>query len=104
MAEVWYLSIDTESLEDVQAQREHPFHQCIELLEITPDRRECEPDVVPDLKTGNPLVDQSGYVYVMMRVTEDDLKSTGGSGWEPGWYKSSLTIVGYEKKLRKKPK
>lgn len=104
MAEVWYLSIDTESLEDTQPRHERAFHECIEILELTPEKRECGPDEVPDLKTGNPLVDESGYVYVVVRVTEEELDDSGEGVWEPGWYKSSLTIVGYERELRKKPK
>lgn len=104
MAEVWYLGIDTETLDDVEAAHERALHDCIELLELTPDKRECGPEAVPELKTGNPLIDESGYVYVLMRVTEDEIESLDDDNWEPGWYKSSVTIVGFENKLRKKPK
>ena len=30
------------------------------------------PGRIPKLKTGDPLVDHSGYVYVMMRVAGDE--------------------------------
>ena len=104
MAEIWYLGIETESLEDVEAVHERAFHECVELLELTPEKRECGPEAVPELKTGNPLVDESGYIYVLMRVTEDEINTHSEGDWEPGWYKSSVTIVGFENKLRKKPK
>lgn len=104
MAEIWYLEIDTETLEDKEAVHERALHECIELLELTPEKRESGPETVPELKTGNPLVDESGYVYVLMRVTEDEINDLNDDNWEPGWYKSSVTIVGFENKLRKKPK
>jgi hypothetical protein len=40
----------------------------------------------------------------MMRVGEDEVAKYDDKRWKPGWYKSSLTIVGFEKNLRKKPK
>ena len=104
MAEIWYLSIDTESLEGMDARHEHVFIECVEILELTPDKWVHEPQAVPELKTGNPLIDESGYGYGLMRVTEEEINEFGDDRWKPGWYKSSLTIVGFEKKLRKKPK
>ncbi|MCI0481007.1 MAG: hypothetical protein L0213_05410, partial [Candidatus Dadabacteria bacterium] len=64
----------------------------------------CGLDEFPELKTGNPLVDESGYIYVMMRVSGDEVDKYEDKRWKPGWYKSSLTIVGFEKNLRKKAK
>lgn len=104
MAEIWYLGIDTGSLAGVDARDERNLIECVELLELTPDKWVHEPQGVPDLKTGDPLIDESGYVYVLMRVTEEEINEFGDDRWKPGWYKSSLTIVGFEKKLRKKPK
>ena len=104
MAEIWYLPIDTESLEGLEAQYERDFRDGIELLELTPAKWQCEPEGFPKLKTGDPLVDDSGYVHVMMRVTGEEVDKYEDKRWKPGWYKSSLTIVGFEKNLRKKPK
>lgn len=104
MAEIWYIGIEMETLDDLEAVHERAFHECVELLELTPDTKECGPGDVPELRTGNPLVDESGYVYVLMRVTEDEISKLDDDNWEPGWYKSSVTIVGFENKLRKKPK
>lgn len=104
MAEIWYLGVGTGSLEGLQARHEKPLGECIELLEITPEKWVSPPDAIPDLTTGNPLIDDSGYVYVMMRAGEGELAGYGDKGWKPGWYKSHLTIVGFEKNLRKKPK
>ncbi len=104
MAEIWYLPIDSESVEGREVQYERPFRDSIELLELTPVKWQCGPGEFPELKTGNPLVDESGYVYVMMRVSEDEVSGYDDKRWKPGWYKSSLTIVGFEKNLRKKPK
>ncbi|MEW6145512.1 MAG: hypothetical protein AB1598_10890 [Thermodesulfobacteriota bacterium] len=104
MAEIWYLPVDSESVEGMEAQYERPFHQAIELLELTPEKWQCGPDEFPGLKTGNPLIDESGYVYVMLRVGGDEVTKYEDHRWKPGWYRSSLTIVGFEKNLRKKPK
>ncbi|HSC34388.1 MAG TPA: hypothetical protein VLG45_03860 [Thermodesulfobacteriota bacterium] len=104
MAEIWYLPIDSESTEGSEAQYERPLHVAIELLEITPAKWQCGTDDFPVLKTGDPLVDDSGYVYVMMRVGDDETAKYDDKRWKPGWYKSSLTIVGFEKNLRKKAK
>ncbi len=59
---------------------------------------------LPSSRPEIPLVDQSGYVYVMMRVAGSETETYEDKRWKPGWYKSSLTIVGVEKNLRKKAK
>ncbi len=104
MAEIWYLPIDSESTEGREAQYERPLHDAISLLELVPEKWQCRADEFPALKTGNPLVDESGYVYVMLRVSGEEAAKYEDKRWKPGWYKSSLTIVGFEKNLRKKPK
>ncbi len=40
----------------------------------------------------------------MLKANEDDISGAGDKGWKPGWYRSELTIVGFEKNVRKKPK
>jgi hypothetical protein len=104
MAEIWYLPIDVQSLEGAEAHYERNFRDSIEILELTPEKWQCGPDEFPELKTGNPLVDDSGFVYVMMRVSAEEVDKHEDKRWKPGWYRSSLTIVGVEKNLRKKPK
>lgn len=104
MAEIWYIPIGAESLEGLEVKYERNFRDSVEILELTPKRWLCGPEEFPQLKTGNPLVDDSGFVYVMMRVSSDELQKYDDENWKPGWYKSSLTIVGMEKNLRKKPK
>ncbi|HET7289243.1 MAG TPA: hypothetical protein VFJ67_02300 [Thermodesulfobacteriota bacterium] len=104
MAEIWYLPVDSESVEGREAQYERPFRDTIEILELTPEKWQCGPGEFPELKTGDPFVDESGFVYVLMRVGEDEVAKYDDKRWKPGWYKSSLTIVGSEKNLRKKPK
>jgi len=104
MAEVWYLNVETESLEGLEPKHELELGRCIELLEMTPDRWDAELDSLPVLRTGDPLIDESGYVYIFMKVSQDEIDRYGDSRWKPGWYKSQLTIVGFETNLRKKPK
>ncbi len=104
MAEVWYLNVDTESLEGSEPTQVLELGRCIELLDLNPDRWDAELDALPELKTGDPLVDESGFVYVFMRVNGDELDAYGDKRWKPGWYKSPLTIVGFETNLRKKSK
>ena len=104
MAEIWYLNIETESLEGLKPRQELELGRCIELLDLTPDRWDSEKDTLPALKTGDTLVDESGYVYVFMRVLGDEIDTYGDKRWKPGWYKSPLTIVGIETNRRKKPK
>ena len=104
MAEIWYIPIDTESIEGLEVQYERNLRDAIDLLELTPAKWQCEPEGFPKLKTGDPLVDDSGYVHVMMRVTGEEVDKYEDKRWKPGWYKSSLTIVWFEKNLRKKPK
>ena len=104
MAEVWYLNNETESLEGLEPRQELELGRCIELLDLTPDRLDSEVDTLPVIKTGISLVDESGYVYVFMKVLEDELNTYGDKRWKPGWYKSPLTLIGFETNLRKKPK
>lgn len=104
MAEIWYLSLDDNVNEGDSARHEYHIIKCIELLELTPERWECGPEEKPELKTGNPLIDESGYIYVYMKAGEDEIEAEANKNWKPGWYKSSVSIVGLEKKLRKSSK
>lgn len=101
MAEIWYLEVDTENLEDKE-KHDRSFIECIEILELTPEGWHSEVDAVPELKTGDPFVDNSGRIFLCLRVFEDELEVFQDKRWKPGWYKSGVTIVGYENKLRLK--
>ena len=103
MAEVWYLDVDTENLENKE-KREHSFIECIELLELKPEGWHAESDSVPTLKTGDPFVDASGRIFLCVRVLEDELEGFPDKRWKAGWYNSGVTIVGFENKLRLKAK
>ena len=102
MAEVWYLNVDMESVEGAEPTQTLELGRCIELLDLTPDKWDTELDSFPELKTGDPLVDESGFVYVYLRIEADEIETYGDRRWKPGWYRSPLTLVGFETNLRKK--
>jgi hypothetical protein len=102
MAEVWYLEMDTVTLDGKEARYILEFKECIRLLELSPERWKCEPEKIPNLRTGNPLIDESGYVGVVIRVTQDEIDALEDKRWKPGWYLSPLTLIGAEKKLKKR--
>lgn len=100
MAEVWYLEMDTVTLDGKEARYTIDFNECVHLLKLSPERWRCEPERIPNLKTGNPLIDEAGYVCVLVKVTQDEIDSTGvGRQWKPGWYLSPLTLIGVEKAI-----
>ncbi len=103
MAEIWYLEVDTENLED-KVKHDRSFIECIEILELKPEGWETDTESLPTLKTGDPYVDQSGRIFLCVRVLEDELEDFPDKRWKPGWYKSGVTIVGFENKLRLKAK
>jgi len=104
MAEIWYMSVDAESIDEAELKHEKPIAECIELLEIIPEKWVCDTESTPQLKTGDDFFDGSGYIFVLMKVDSDEILTLGDDGWKPGWYSSSVSIVGLEKKLRTKPK
>jgi hypothetical protein len=99
MAEIWYLEIGTETL-DNEVKHDRPFLECVDLLEIKPD--ECISDIgtVPDLHTGDSFVDIGGRVTICVRVFQDELDGIEDNRWKPGWYKSKITVIGMAKKLK----
>lgn len=103
IAEVWYLEIETEHLDGKDPRYEFDFNECITLLELSQGRWRSDPDKFPRLKTGNPVVDDSGYVRVYVRVTHDEIQNLGQANeWKAGWYFSPLTVIGAERKLKSK--
>lgn len=104
MAEVWYLNVETTTLEGIEPTKVIELGRCIELLDLHPDRWDSEFEALPELKTGDPLIDESGYVFVLMRVTGEEIEKYGDRRWKPGWYRSPLTLVGFETNLRKNSK
>ena len=101
MAEVWYLEIETPDLSGKEARYRIDFQDCIALFELSAGRWRSAPEEIPQLKTGNPLIDESGYVYI--RVRQDEIESLGiREEWKAGWYSSPLTLIGAENKLKSK--
>ena len=101
MAEVWYLEIETPDLSGKEPRYRIDFQDCIALFELSAGRWRSAPEEIPQLKTGNPLIDESGYVYI--RVRQDEIESLGiREEWKAGWYFSPLTLIGAEKKLKSK--
>ena len=101
MAEVWYFEIETLDINEKERRYEIDFKECVVLFELSPGRWRSDPEKIPQLKTGNPPIDESGYVYVYVRVMQDEIENLGmASEWKAGWYFSPLTIIGAEKKLK----
>ena len=103
MAEIWNLEIGADTLDD-KVKHELPFVECIDLLELLPDEWSSDTETIPDVKTGDPFVDSSGYICVCVRVFQDEVDSVGDKGWKPGWYKSKVTVIGLLDKLRSNAK
>ena len=99
MAEIWYLEIGTETLEN-EVKHERPFLECVSLLELEPDGVINDVDTIPDLRTGDPFVDIGGRVTICVRVFQAELDGVEDSRWKPGWYKSDITVIGMAKKLK----
>ena len=94
MAEIWYVGIkDTEFNEKEQKIHEIPLRACIELLDLRPKYLTCKLDEFPKLTTGNPLVDDSGYIYVMIKVTQEEIDSEKEGSYREGFYKLPITVV-----------
>jgi hypothetical protein len=100
MAEVWYLNTGTDTLEGKTPNYRILFSDCVEIFELTGDCWKCKSRQIPGLTTGNPVIDESGYVYVLVRVMSKELKSSSLKGWKAGWYTSPLTVINAEKKLQ----
>ncbi len=99
MAEIWYLEIGTEAL-DNEVKHDRPFLECVDLLEIAPNGISAEIGAIPDLYTGDPFVDIGGRVTICVRVFQAELDSVDDNRWKPGWYKSEVTVIGMAKKLK----
>ena len=101
MAEIWYLNTDTETLDGIEPRYKIPFKDCVELFELSDDCWKCKSMQIPDLKTGDPFFDESGYIHVLVKVMSKELKATGQRGWKAGWYLSPLTVIIAAQKLYK---
>ena len=103
MAEIWYLEIDAETLDGKQPRYSLEFKECIDMLKLSPKHWKCDSETIPNLKTGNPFIDESGYVGVIILVKQDELEASDiGGEWKEGWYLSPLTLVGTEKAMASK--
>lgn len=100
MAEIWYLNTGTVTLEGKKPNYLISFKECVEIFELTDNCWRSKSGRLPELKTGNPIIDESGYVYVLVKVMSKELKSSSVKGWKAGWYISLLSVITAEKKLQ----
>ena len=101
MAEIWYIGIKEEDIEGKSPVYEIPLKKLLKIFDLRPNSRVCSLEEFPQLKTGNPIIDESGYVYVLIRITEEEIEESGEGSYREGWYKSPHTIVMTEKILKK---
>lgn len=105
MAEIWYVALaETEFKEDEQKMYEIPLRACIELLDMRPKYLTCKLEEFPELKTGDPLVDNSGYIYVLVKLTQDEIDAEGEGSYREGFYKLPMTLVEVENILKEADK
>ena len=102
MAEIWYLNTGTDTVEGKTPNYQISFKECVEIFELTENCWRSKSGQIPELKTGNPIIDESGYVYVLVKVMSKELTRSGLKGWKAGWYMSPLTVINAEKKLQMK--
>lgn len=100
MAEIWYVGIDEENIEGKTPVYEIPLKKCLQLFDLRPGAWASPIDQLPKLKTGNPLIDNSGYIYVLIKITQDEIDSSNEGSYKEGWYKSPHTIVKTENILK----
>ena len=94
MAEIWYIGItETEFDEKEQKIHEIPLRACIELLDLRPKYFVSDLDEFPKLQTGDPLIDGSGYIYVLVKLTQDEIDSEKEGSFKEGFYKLPITVV-----------
>ena len=94
MAEIWYVGItETEFNEKEQKIHEIPFRACIELLDLRSRYLICKLDEFPTLQTGDPLIDGSGYIFVLIRITQEEIDSEQEGSFKEGFYKLPKTVV-----------
>jgi len=94
MAEIWYVGItETEFNENEQKIHEIPFRACIELLDLRSKYFICKLDEFPKLQTGDPLVDGSGYIFVLIKITQEEIDSEQEGSFKEGYHKLPKTVV-----------
>ena len=100
MAEFWYVGILEEEFKEEQKIFELPLKACIDLLDLRPKQWVCSLEEFPELKTGNPLVDDSGYIYVLIKLTQQEIDENHEGSYQEGIYKLQKTIVETENILK----
>ena len=93
MADIFYFSVEDTEVSKDKRMFQIPFKDCLKLFDIRPWQRDCGPDEFPTLKTGDPLVDASGYIHVLLRLSADEVEQSGEGSYEPGWYKMNMTVI-----------
>ncbi len=93
MADIFYFSVEDKEASDDKRVFEIPLKDCVNLFDLRPRQRVCGLDRFPNLLTGDPLVDSSGYIQVVMRISDEETEKSGESGYESGWYKMNMTVI-----------
>lgn len=93
MADIFYFSVEDKEAADDKRMFQIPLKDCVHLFDMRPWQRECAGDEFPSLKTGNPLVDSSGYIHVLMRISSKEIEESGEGSFDEGWYKMNMTVI-----------
>lgn len=93
MAEIFYFSVEDKEASDDKRMFEIPLKDCLSLFDVRPGWRVCGLDEFPDLHTGDPLVDSSGYVHALMKISGEEAEKSGEGGYKSGWYKMDMTVI-----------
>ena len=93
MADIFYFSVEDKEASEDKLMFQIPLKDCVHLFDLRPWQRECGLDDFPKLLTGDPLIDASGYVHVIMRISAEEIEETGEGSYEPGWYKMNITVI-----------
>ncbi len=93
MADIFYFSVEDKEVSEDKLMFQIPLKDCLHLFDIRPWQRECGLDEFPNLITGDPLVDSSGYIHVLMRIPEKEIEENNEGSYEPGWYKMNMTVI-----------
>ncbi|WP_462137589.1 hypothetical protein [Candidatus Mycalebacterium sp.] len=93
MADIFYFSVEDKEASEDKRMFQIPFKDCVQIFDLRPRQKECGLEEFPNLLTGNPLVDASGYVHVLMRISAEEIEKNKEGSYEPGWYKMNMTVI-----------
>ncbi|QMU56568.1 MAG: hypothetical protein GKS04_05475 [Candidatus Mycalebacterium zealandia] len=93
MADIFYFSVEDKEASENKRMFQIPLKDCVHFFDLRPWQRECGLEEFPNLLTGDPLVDASGYVFVLMRISAEEIEENKEGSYEPGWYKMNMTVI-----------